>query len=116
MLGNQADAFFTTPMQTSVVAGNTRNALAGMMPAPFGSGSNTKQVTVSAGGMLPGLSGYKSPKRGRITQFGADPAGEIVADTKKFLGMSLPVLAVIAAAGFLFLTTPGAQIRAKIGF
>lgn len=102
MLGNQADAFFTTPMRTSVVAGNARNALAGMMPAPFTSASNTRTVTVNAGNMLPGLS--------------ADPAAEIAADTKKFLGMSLPVLAVVGGLAFLFLTAPGAQLRAKIGF
>lgn len=102
MLGNHADKFFTTPMRTSVVSGNQRNALAGMMPAPFSSGSATRQVTVKAGQMLPGLS--------------ADPAATIAADTKKFLGMSLPVLALVGAAAFLFLTAPGAQLRAKIGF
>lgn len=103
MLGNHADAFFTTPMRTSVVSGNQRNALAGMMPAPFSSGSATRQVTVKAGNMLPGLSADS-------------PAVQIAEDTKKFLGMSLPVLAVVGAAAFLFLTAPGAQLRAKIGF
>ena len=47
---------------------------------------------------------------------GADPVVAIQQDTKKFLGMTLPVLAVLAAAGFLFLTEPGTRLRAKMGF
>jgi hypothetical protein len=108
MLGNHADAFFTTPMRTSIVSGNTRAARAGEMPAPFGGGSATKQITVKSGlpfggEMLPGVGAE-------------DPAAAIAADTKKFLGMSLPVLGLALGAAFLFLTEPGARIRSKIGF
>lgn len=110
MLGNQADAFFTTPMRTSVVSGNARNAQAGMMPAPYTGSSSTRTVTVKAGNMMPGVGGPMMPS------LADDPAAEIVADTKKFLGMTLPVLAVVSSLAFLFLTAPGAQIRAKIGF
>ena len=78
MLGNQADAFFTTPMRTSIVSGgNAANALAGGMPAPYG-----------PGGM----------------PFGDAPAAAAVqAETKKFLGVGVPMLLGIAAVAFMML-------------
>ena len=126
MLGNNADAFFTKPMRTSIVRGNLLNAQAGMMPAPFDSGSNTKTVTVKAGSMLPGLQGYR-PRRNNVTQFNgvgddttpvaaATAATPVVAEAQKFLGMSVGTLAIVGSLAFLFLTAPGAQLRAKIGF
>jgi hypothetical protein len=76
MLGNNADAFFTTPMRTSIVSGgNAANSLAGGMPAPYGA--------------LP---------------FGDDaPAPAIVKETTKLLGVGLPVILGIAAVAFFAL-------------
>lgn len=93
MLGNNADAFFTTPMRTSVVAGgNAANALAGGMPAPYGA----------------------------TMPFGADAAPAVQVPTpltsKQLFGLSMPLVIGGGIAAFLFLTTPGAKLRAKLGF
>lgn len=49
MLGNHADAFFTTPMRTSVVrGGNSRPR--NTMPMPYEGGSRTRQVTMAGMG------------------------------------------------------------------
>jgi len=76
MLGNNADAFFTTPMRTSIVSGgNAANALAGGMPAPYGA--------------MP---------------FGeGDAPAQIVQETTKLLGVGLPVILGIAAVAYMML-------------
>ena len=93
MLGNNADAFFTTNMRTSIRnGGNASFASGGGMPAPY-----------TPAGFLPSM--------------GDDaPATQITAETKKFLGMTIPVAIGAAALAFLFLTEPGTQSRAKLGF
>ena len=92
MLGNNADAFFTTNMRTSVrQGGNASFASGGGMPAPY-----------TPAGFLPSM--------------GEGPAEQIATDTKKFLGMTIPVALGVAAVAFLFMTEPGTQIRAKLGF
>jgi hypothetical protein len=81
MLGNNADQFFTTPMRTSVVSGgNAANALAGGMPAPYVSGSSTREF-------LP---------------MGEAPAA-IAQETTKLLGVGLPVILGVAALAFFAL-------------
>jgi hypothetical protein len=78
MLGNNADAFFTTPMRTSIVSGgNAANALAGGMPAPYGGmpfGEDTAPAATAAA---------------------------VQTETKKFLGFSVPVIIGIAAVAFM---------------
>lgn len=80
MLGNNADAFFTTPMRTQIVSGgNAANAMAGGMPAPFG-----------------------------VMPFGDTPAApaapaQIAAQTTKLLGVGLPVILGVAALAFFAL-------------
>lgn len=96
MLGNNADAFFTTPMRTSVrQGGNASFAAGGGMPAPYAPGGSATQE------FLPGV--------------GDDAPTQIAAETKKFLGVGVPVAVGILALGFLFLTEPGARMRAKLG-
>ena len=96
MLGTNADAFFTTNMRTSVRnGGNAEFASGGGMPAPFA------------------LSG---PDVREFLPMGNDAAVQIAAETKKFLGMTIPVALGAAALAFLFLTEPGTQIRARLGF
>ena len=74
MLGNNADAFFTTPMRTSIVSGgNAANALAGGMPAPFGADPVASEV----------------------------PPAKIAAETTKLFGVGLPVIIGVAALAFL---------------
>lgn len=76
MLGNNADAFFTTPMRTSIVSGgNAANALAGGMPAPYGAMPFGE---------------------------GAAPA-QIAQETTKLLGVGLPVILGVAALAFFAL-------------
>lgn len=54
MLGNQADAFFTTPMRTTVVkGGNTAHGFRNTMPIPYEGGSRTKQVMMAGMGADP---------------------------------------------------------------
>ena len=76
MLGNNADAFFTTPMRTSIVSGgNAANALAGGMPAPYGA--------------MP---------------FGdADAPAQIAAETTKLFGVGLPVILGVVAVAYMML-------------
>jgi hypothetical protein len=75
MLGNNADAFFTTPMRTSVVrGGNAANALSGGMPAPYGA--------------MP---------------FGDEAPAQIQAETTKLFGVGLPVILGVAALAFFAL-------------
>lgn len=82
MLGNNADAFFTTPMRTTVITGgNAAHARRNEMPAPFVSASATRQTS-----FIP---------LGDETQ--------IVADTKKFLGVGVPVVLGLAALAFFML-------------
>jgi hypothetical protein len=83
MLGNNADAFFTTPMRTSVLAGgNAAFASGGGMPAPYLSGSNTREF-------LP---------------MGDDaPAAQIAQETTKLFGVGLPVILGVAALAFFAL-------------
>lgn len=51
MLGNNADAFFTTPMPTTILrGGNKAHQYRNEMPAPFVTGSKTMQYS-----MLPGV-------------------------------------------------------------
>lgn len=78
MLGNNADAFFTTPMRTSIVSGgNAANALAGGMPAPYGAS---------------------------CMPFGDDAAPvQIAQETTKLLGVGLPVILGVAALAFFAL-------------
>ena len=77
MLGNNADAFFTTPMRTRIVSGgNAANALVGGMPAPYG-----------PGGM----------------PFGDDAPAQIAAETTKLFGVGLPVILGFAALAFFAL-------------
>lgn len=91
MLGNNADAFFTTPMKTSITTGgNAAYAGRNEMPAPWMPAS----ATASASSALPGM--------GADTTSAAE-AGLIVADTKKFLGFGLPVIGLIALGAFLLL-------------
>ena len=77
MLGNNADAFFTTPLRTSVLAGgNAAFAAGGGMPAPYG-----------ASQFLP---------------MGEAPAA-VVQETTKLLGVGLPVILGVAALAFFAL-------------
>ncbi len=114
MLGNNADAFFTSPMKTSIVSGNSRNALAGMMPAPYESGASATK-TIKEFSMLPGVGGVMLPGVGDEQQDPAQFAG-MGAEPTKVLGMTIPVLAGVAAVAFLMFTPPGRRLRAKFGF
>lgn len=84
MLGNNADAFFTSSMRTSVRSGgNAAFASGGGMPAPYAPGSASHEF-------LPGV--------------GDDaPAAAIAQETTKLLGVGLPVILGIAAVAFFAL-------------
>ena len=76
MLGNNADAFFTIPMRTSVRSGgNAAFAAGGGMPAPYGAS-------------MP---------------FGEDAPAQIAQETTKLLGVGLPVILGVAALAFFAL-------------
>jgi hypothetical protein len=102
MLGNNADAFFTTPMPTTITT-QAREASAGGMPSPRPL-SQSATATAAVPAFLPGIGAYvNAPSYAGV--------GGIV-DTLKANWM---LIAGVVAAG-LFLTKPGKQIRAKLGF
>ncbi len=108
MLGNHADAFFTTPMPTSVTRGNEVAVASGGMPAP-------RDVNRSAT-MAPALHQHfflngeqlAGPAPVAAAPSLVDKAVSFVKDNK------VMVLGGLVAA-FLFLTPTGRRIRAKVG-
>lgn len=99
MLGNNADAFFTTPMRTSIVKGNQLAGLRGEMPAPFGTSSATREFS-----MLPGIGAYTG-KTWLDQQLGVDAAQvpAVQAEVGKFLGMTIPVAIGVGIIAFILL-------------
>jgi hypothetical protein len=105
MLSNNADAFFTTPMPTTITTQAREASAGGGMPSPRPL-SQSATATAAVPAFLPGIGGYvNSP-----AYAGSGVSG--IMDTIKSNWM---LVAGIAAAGLLF-TAPGKRLRAKMGF
>jgi hypothetical protein len=112
MLGNQADAFFTTPMPTTVTTQAARAAGAPEMPAPRPlNASATKQAVVAAPvtGFMPGIGGYVGAPAYQGTAGDMLPGMGALMDTVK-----KPWFLALAAGGILFLTKPGKALLRKL--
>lgn len=99
MLGNNADAFFTTPMRHSIVLGaNVGNQTPMPIPRDPNSSATGKVIVQREGNFLP-LSDAPAavPSQNTILAAAASPIG---------IGL---------IAGFFFLTPMGKSIRRKIG-
>lgn len=100
MLGNNADAFFTTPMKHTIVLGaNVGNQAPMPIPRDPNSSATGKVLIQREGNFLPLNDDAPAgvPSQGTILAAAASPIG----------------LGVIA--GFLFLTPWGKSLRRKIG-
>ena len=107
MLGNNADAFFTTPMRHRIVSGgNVGNQ--SPMPTPRDPNSSaTGNVIIKASGdFLPGVG---DPQPIAL----ADEAS--VPSQNKILAAAATPLGIGLIVGFLMLTPMGKSIRRKVG-
>lgn len=102
MLGNNADAFFTTPMRHRVVSGgNVGNQSPMPVPRDVNSSATGTVITKLAGDFLPGQGAAVAPNEPV-----AEPAPAFLTPT---------VVGVGLAAAFLFLTSTGKSLRKKVG-
>ena len=100
MLGNHADAFFNTPMLTSVVkGGNTAHGFRNTIPAPYGGGSRTKQVTMAGMGDDPSSPVTADPAD-LLSQGATSAAPVVAAPEKKTNWLLYAGIAVAAAVAF----------------
>lgn len=112
MLGNNADAFFTTPMRHSLVrGGNVGNQAPMPSPRDVNSSATGVVITRASGDFMPGI---------------GDPQPIALADDAAAAAAAAPsqntILAALASpiglgllAGFLFLTPMGKGVRRSIG-
>ena len=111
MLGNNADAFFTTPMRHHVVSGgNVANQ--SPMPAPRDVNQSATGVVTSRapGDFLPGLGeGEDAPNVPAVS----DPQPSSSAGS--ILAMAGTPVGIAVIAGVLFFTPIGKSLRRKIG-
>jgi len=107
MLGNNADAFFTTPMRhTLVQGGNVGNQAPMPSPREANSSATGVVVTRASGDFMPGIG---DPQIVALADEAAVPSqGTILATLASPVGLGL-------LAGFLFLTPMGKNLRRKIG-
>ena len=106
MLGNNADAFFTTPMRHRIVnGGNVGNQSPMPVPRDLNSSATGKVVTKLAGDFLPGTEG--------TDMLADEPAG--VPSQNTILAAAFTPVGIGLMAGFLLLTPVGKALRKKIG-
>jgi hypothetical protein len=100
MLGNHADAFYLTPMKTSVLAGGNQNPL--MMPSPRHTYGGSQVDALNQSVAFAGCDGC-----------GADPVVE--APTSIMDTLKKPWVIAAIAAGVLIFTPFGKKVLGKVG-
>ncbi len=107
MLGNNADAFFTTPMRHRIVSGgNVGNQSPMPIPRDPNSSATGTVITKAPGDSLPGTNGEVAL---------ADEPASVPSQGTILAAAFTPMGIGLAVGAFLFLTPMGKSIRRKVG-